>query len=211
MSIVEQRFQKLCKLKGDIREHLPTLCEYAKKCETILELGVRGVVSSWAFVHGLNNNKKSQKKLIMNDIVECDIDQLLNACKETNVNIEYFWIDDLKLNLKQNVDMTFIDTLHVYGQLKRELAKFSKITNKYIIMHDTTVDGDFSQIVRQSRLRKLDAKKEANEMAKQTGFSVDELLKGLWPAVEEFLDENKNWKLVKRYTNNNGLTILERI
>lgn len=28
----------------------------------------------------------------------------------------------------------FIDTWHVYEELKRELNKFSKITNKYIIL-----------------------------------------------------------------------------
>ena len=27
--------------------------------------------------------------------------------------------------------MTFIDTWHVYAQLKRELKKFSRFTNKY--------------------------------------------------------------------------------
>jgi hypothetical protein len=35
-------------------------------------------------------------------------------------------------------------------------------------------------------------------------------MRGLWPAVEEFLQENKNWSLKERFTHNNGLTILER-
>ena len=37
---------------------------------------------------------------------------------------------------------------------------------------------------------------------------VDE--KGLWPAIEEFLEANSNWELHERFTNNNGLTILKR-
>jgi hypothetical protein len=34
---------------------------------------------------------------------------------------------------------------------------------------------------------------------------------GLKPAVDDFLNENKNWKIKEIYTNNNGLTILERV
>ena len=35
-------------------------------------------------------------------------------------------------------------------------------------------------------------------------------MKGLWPAVEEFLAANPEWVLVHRFTHNNGLTILSR-
>ena len=34
--------------------------------------------------------------------------------------------------------------------------------------------------------------------------------KGLWPAITEFLEENDNWELHERFTNNNGITILKR-
>ena len=46
--------------------------------------------------------------------------------------------------------------------------------------------------------------------SKTSGITVDELTTGLWKAVEEFLDKNDNWELMKRYTNNNGLTVLKR-
>ena len=35
--------------------------------------------------------------------------------------------------------------------------------------------------------------------------------KGLWPAVTEFLEQHPEWELHKRFTNNNGLTIIKRI
>jgi hypothetical protein len=35
--------------------------------------------------------------------------------------------------------------------------------------------------------------------------------KGLWPAITEFLDSNSEWELHKRYTNNNGITIIKRV
>ena len=104
--------------------------------------------------------------------------------------------------IKENYDMTFIDTWHVYGQLKRELEKFSKVTNKYIIMHDTTVDGINGETVRM--------KWNAEKQSKETGIPVEEIKKGLMPAIEEFLVNNKNWIMKERFTNNNGLTILEK-
>ena len=120
-----------------------------------------------------------------------------------NIDIKYEWINDLDLEIKENYDLTFIDTWHVYGQLKRELEKFSKVTNKYIIMHDTTIDGYKGETIR--------FKQSAEEQSKKTGIPVDEINKGLVPAITEFLESNKNWKIRESFTNNNGLTVLEKI
>jgi len=105
--------------------------------------------------------------------------------------------------MEENVDLTFIDTWHVYAQLKRELDKFSKTTNKYIIMHDTTVDEFYGETIRCGW--------NAQAQSEQTGFPIEEINCGLWKAVEDFLASNNNWKLKEHYVNNNGLTILEKI
>ena len=199
---IKEKYKLLCNTKSDINEHLPTLFKYATKCESIIELGVRGVISSYAFVYGLLNNKKLKRKLLMNDIKPCNINNLLKNTEGLNLNIKYQWGNDLELNVDQNHDLTFIDTWHVYGQLKRELNKFSKVTNKYIIMHDTTVDGKFGETIR----KKMNAYKQSID----TGIPVSEIKKGLIPAIEEFLELNKNWILAEKFTNNNGLTILEK-
>jgi len=34
---------------------------------------------------------------------------------------------------------------------------------------------------------------------------------GLKPAIDEFLQQNSHWKVKEVFTNNNGLTILERV
>jgi len=204
-SYVFNKYKKLCNIKSDINEHLPTLYEYALQCESILELGVRGVISSWAFLNGLINNNKNKKELFFNDIESCDINELLKYSKNKDVVIEYEWIDDLKLEFDDNrtFDMVFIDTWHVYAQLKRELEKYSKITNKYIIMHDTETDAIVGETIRNGW--------NANEQSEITGFSIDEINCGLNKAVYNFLYENKNWRMLKHYVNNNGLTILEKI
>ena len=139
----------------------------------------------------------------MNDIEKCDIDELLNKTYHTDLKIDYYWLNDLLIHLDHEVDLTFIDTWHVYAQLKRELEKFSKITKKYIIMHDTTVDEWEGETIR--------CNWNAHEQGAKTGFLVDEINKGLWPAISEFLEKNTEWELFERFTNNNGLTILKRI
>ena len=187
----------------DIMEHLVTLYNYSKECDSVFETGVRGCISSWAFYKGLlESNSKNKKTLFMNDINKCDIDELLLVSKNFDIDIHYEWKNNLLLELNQNYDITFIDTWHVYGQLKRELEKFSKTTNKYIIMHDTTVDEIYGETIRCGW--------DAEKQSKDTGIPVEEINKGLWPAVVEFLQNNQEWYLKERFINNNGLTILAR-
>ena len=200
---LELKFKILKTQKSDINEHLVTLFENAKTVETIFETGVRGVVSSWAFLYGLHKNNLSRKKLFLNDINKCDIEEISKYAKKLNINFDYAWGNNLDLELSERFDLIFIDTWHVYAQLKRELEKFSQICNKYIILHDTTVDGEYGESIRLN----WDTSKQSIE----TGFPIEEINKGLWPAVEDFLTKNKDWKLKKRYTNNNGLTILEKV
>ena len=195
-----------CQRKSDINEHLPTLRKYAKECESVLELGVRGVVSTWAFTMGLMENSKNTRHIFLNDLNECDISYYLSTTKDLNIDVSYEWIDDLKLEINREYDLTFIDTWHVYGQLKRELDKFSKCTRKYIIMHDTTVDEIYGETIRW-----MGGRPTAEKQSKSTGIPVDEILKGLWPAIEEFLATHEEWKIKERFTNNNGLTILEKV
>lgn len=203
MSYIENKYRELSNTQSDINEHLPTLYRYATECESIFETGVRGVISSWALTNGLLNNNKPVKRLFLNDIDECNINELISTTAYLPIEINYEWKNNLLLEFNQTFDLTFIDTWHIYGQLKRELEKFSKITNKYIIMHDTTVDEWHGETIRCGW--------DANSQSKQSGFPVDEITKGLWPAIEEFLQTNKEWVLHERYTNNNGLTILKKL
>jgi hypothetical protein len=203
LDYVKNKYHNLCYNKTNINEHLPTLYKYASDCESVFETGVGGVISSWAFSYGLLNNGKEKKQLFMNDKKYCNINELLKNTKNTTLKIDYEWVSNLQLEVKQNYDIIFIDTWHIYGQLKRELKKFSQFTNKYIIIHDTTVDEIYGETIRNGW--------NAEQQSIESGFPIEEITCGLWKAIEEFLVDNSEWKIKERYYNNNGLTILEKI
>lgn len=203
MDRVNSKYTELCNTGSDINEHLPTLYKYAKDCESVFETGVRGCISSWALAKGLLENEKPIKKLFLNDISPCNISALLDSTRALPIKIDYEWKTNLQIELPYSVDMTFIDTWHVYGQLKRELAKFSKVTKKYIAMHDTTIDAIHGETIRGSM--------NAERQAAESGFPIEEVRCGLQKAIDEFLRDNSDWVLDVRYINNNGLTILRKL
>jgi len=211
---IKRKYSYLCNTRSDINEHLPILYKYATECNSVFETGVRGCISSWAFTLGLLTPNKptsplSPARLLCNDITPCDIKELLaQTNRNNNLSISYLWKNNLDIDLEkdlynQSFDLLFIDTWHIYGQLKRELNKFHSITNKYIIMHDTTVDEFYGETIR--------SRWNAEKQSKISGIPIEEINKGLGPAIDEFLNEHPEWTLKEKLTNNNGLTVLMRV
>lgn len=143
---IELYFRVLSDVEGDIDEHMQIIREYASKSETIAELGVRKLVSTWALLAGY------PKKLISIDIVHPKdygaqkvLNEAIEAAKEQEIEFEFLLADDLKITLDE-VDLLFIDTLHTYEQLLKELELHGKKAKKYIIMHDTEIPEMFKAI-----------------------------------------------------------------
>ena len=78
-------------------------------------------------------------------------------------------------------------------------------------MHDTTVDGDNGELYRSGFNTYEQIYQHATTISSEFGIPANELLIGLMPAVNEFLQSHPEWIMEKQYTNNNGLTILKRI
>lgn len=190
---LEKQYTKYVTSPSDINELLPILRKYAEECDVIVEAGVRWIVSTWAFLAA------KPKKVISVDWLApsnwgADLDKVIRVAQENGIYFEFRQQTTIPtterpeltiLNIESDdVDFMFIDTFHVYQNLKVELALHSKFVKKYIGMHDTTLYAVTGE---------------------------DQHSVGLWPAVEEFLQENPNWVLKERFTHNNGLTILERI
>ena len=63
--IIGLRYDEKCALTSDIGEHLPVLRRYAAGCGHVTELGVRTVVSTWAFLAGLQASKGQGPKVLV--------------------------------------------------------------------------------------------------------------------------------------------------
>lgn len=101
---------------------------------------------------------------------------------ENGLDFAFTQADVLKTVLEPT-DLLFIDTWHVYPQLSQELKLHGEVARKFMIFHDTTLYA-------------------------RRGEDGSNL--GLQDALDEFLLETDSWRVREKFTNNNGLTILER-
>jgi hypothetical protein len=188
---LEKLINELYVTPSDINEHIPTLIKYGVECEHITEMGVRWVVSTWAF---LSASPKILKSYDMQapSTWNVDIKDVYDTAEQYGIDFSFTQANVLDIEIEET-DLLFLDTWHAYKQLKAELELHASKVKKYIIFHDTTSFG---------------YKDEKSYESLGPEWAGDG--KGIWPAISEFLEFNSNWELVKRFTNNNGLTIIRR-
>jgi hypothetical protein len=202
-SIISSKLQQLIQTPSDINEHLDYLYKLSTSCNSVLECGVRTIVSTWAFMNGLLDNKNTVKKLACCDLIKSpSINEVESLCKENNINFTFFEESDLTIPMT-DYDMIFIDTWHVYGHLKRELEKMHSYAKKYIVMHDTEVDKIYGESIRCGF--------NIQQQILDSGYPEEEIRSGLENAIVEFLASHSEWRIKERFIHNNGLTVLERI
>lgn len=177
---VEEKFTELSQTPSDINEHLIVLRYYADQCAHVTELGVRKGVSTWAFLSSMT------KKVVSVDVNHPDdfggsLQEMREASIEAGMDFEFILSDDLSLELV-GTDLLFIDALHTYSHLTRELELHADKARKYLIFHDTVTYGT-------------------------VGLDGGE---GIRKAIDEFMAVHLDWKIKEEYKNNNGLLILER-
>ena len=218
MSIITRRYKVECHVPSDIHEHLPTLYKYASECQHVTECGGVNSFPAYALAAGLLGRQETKLvdplptggsasahsvKLVQihNKVVD-GRDQFASDCIAEGLARTYYEQNSLAAPI-EDTDLLFIDTWHVYGQLKRELQRWHSHVGKYIIMHDTTVDEWLGETVRVGW--------NSATQSQQTGIPENEIRMGVWPAIGEFLEKHPEWKIAERFTNNNGLTVLRRV
>lgn len=191
MTKIIEKFNALKATPSDINEHLETLKRYTEKCDTVIEMGVRSIVSTWAFLAG-NPQRLTSLDLYHPSVFGGNLEEVFSAAAEADIAFTFVKEDSLKYEIIDQCDLLFIDTWHDYLQLKQELFRHAPYVDEYIILHDTTSFGYDNELI--------------NDVHRVTN-----LPKGLMPAITEFLNDNKDWILWEKYAHNNGLTILKRI
>ena len=105
-------------------------------------------------------------------------------------------------------DVLFIDSFHCHGQLKRELGKLESRTRRWIVLHDTEVDGPRGECH-----RARGGSGNCFDVARSLGWTLSDVMTGLGPSLAAFLASTpgRAWRVKAHFRNNNGLTVLERI
>lgn len=177
-NIFEREYEWATNTPSDINENLHLLYELAHECETVVEMGVRTGVSTRAFLN-------TDVSLISFDIeLNSGVQKLFDLAKKQGKNVQYIKQDVLDIEIDE-CDLLFIDTLHTYQQLKKELKLHGNKSKKYIAFHDTHTFG----------------------LKDEVGNGK----KGLMTAIIEFMAANTHWVFHIHKTNNNGLTVLKRL
>jgi cephalosporin hydroxylase len=122
-----------------------------------------------------------------NLVISYDIHNSAIVPKLENMDLpckwKFIWEDTTKVKDIDSTDFLFLDTLHTYEQVKSELRFHTKV-NRFIGFHDTWSHGEKS----------LDVPGKI----------------GIMPAIKEFLDEHREWKIIYKVDFNHGLIILEK-
>ncbi len=226
-------YAEACGKSSDIHEHLPLLRQLAARCAHVTEMGVRYADGSTiALLAGLadaagkptvacraghpvtrpvggqhtngrtycDEHQKTgcmehvvvshpQRKLVSWDLDPMAILRCFQLWARIDGGLAQYrvtWeprVGDTGVVSTDDTDMLFIDTLHTYSQLKKELFEHEVAVKRYIVLHDVETFGMTSE---------------------------DGTKPGLLQAVQEFLDDRKNWFLAELRTNCNGLAVLER-
>lgn len=124
--------------KGDMAAHeLMIYCIVRGiKPRSILEIGIRGGVSTLAICKALEDGNLDSKYYC------CDVNPSVKVVQARTKILLIFKImssDELALIWDQSIDLLFIDGCHEYSQVKRDYLNFSKFVRKdgFIFLHDT--------------------------------------------------------------------------
>jgi hypothetical protein len=198
---LNQQYVQARTTPSDINEHVIILRFLAKECSSVVEMGMRTMVSSWGILKGLSENPSPSCSYVGIDINVPPLDILTSAkqlAENHGISFTFCQANDMNIDIEP-AELLFIDTLHTYCHLTYELEKFSPKISKYIAMHDTSSPWG-----------------TRDEDSYRGNFSeypseYNRVKRGLWPAVEDFLLRHPEWALYDRSFNNHGFTILKRV
>lgn len=181
---IGRTFSEFCAMQTDINEHMVRLCELARECSHVTEFGVGR--STWAFMNArpkvLRSYDLIDRAAANRNYRGTNLELQERLCKEANIDFRFERGDSRTVAIDPT-DLLFIDTYHVYQQLRLELERHGSLARRYIVMHDTETFGATGE---------------------------DGKSPGLWAAVEQFVATHPEWSVIERRANNNGLTVLKR-
>jgi GT2 family glycosyltransferase/tetratricopeptide (TPR) repeat protein len=168
-------YGQACNTPSAIQEHCPTLSALARHCRHVTALGARGGAALAALLYA-----QPATLVCYDPVPRPELEALHGVAGQTE--FVFCATDVLGVEIEET-DLLFIDTRHIYDQLKEELGRHARKARRYVVLPGTTAFADYGE---------------------EPGH------RGVWDAVAEFVAVGM-FRLKERYTNNHGLTVLERV
>ena len=165
---------------------------------TITEFGIFQGHSITAFLRG--NPKKIIGYDIETDKIEYDV--LKKFAQEKNIELQIHNGNCLNINIEET-DLLFLDSIHYYEHVQKELDLHASKVKKYIVVHDVNYPYDKQVLV--WRYVSDGSKRPTSELIPATAK-----YRKVRQAVEEFIKQNKQWNLYKDINEKSGMMILCR-
>lgn len=173
--LAEQTVQGLSEVYDyEFPEYLRKMPIYLKDCESYRELGTnQGGSASIALLENLKyyefidkgfKNYRPQKPILDNHAEYKDIQIVMHEMSSLSVETDV------------STDFLLVDSVHKYKHVKREIAIYAPLTNKYIMFHDTNGIPEVYVAVKEF-LNSTDEWKEIEHYAQGAGYTVLERIK----------------------------------
>jgi hypothetical protein len=132
LSQIKHCYNVLCAKDSDINKHLPTIKALVDECETVCEVGSRGV-ATWAVLAGEPDSVVSY----VESITDQARSHLSDAAKTAGINLEIF--SGSEMITDRSYDMLFVDAIHNELSLRHVLDSLKDQIKKYIVIHNETI------------------------------------------------------------------------
>jgi len=123
----------------DMAPHVEQIKALASQVKTVVEFGLRGGVSTWAFLDGL----PADGTLLGVDI---DAGALISKRVRNDPRFTFLVGDSILVDLPKKADLVMIDSSHEYDQTVAELVVAEKMKPRFIVLHDYLYPQSWCQV-----------------------------------------------------------------
>jgi len=140
MNKLEEIVNIMYQTPGDINENIPVLIKYGSECDSITEMGVRWLCSTWAFLGCAPKNGLLSIDMRNPDTWDIGgagenqaiiqrgwnkLSQVYEVAEEFGLKFNFIQANVLDIEIEET-DLLFLDTWHSYKQLKADHFKNNK-------------------------------------------------------------------------------------
>lgn len=146
---IEDAYKIAEETPSDINEHVPLLRALASQCESVVEFGVRGAVSTTALLAG---EPAMMRSYDLHGSTEANLLEEMQG----DTDFEFIIGDSLTVDIPP-CDLLFIDTFHSGTQLAAELERHHAKVSRWIAIHDTEIYATHGENATDGLLPAIDA------------------------------------------------------